>query len=98
MPEDFQGHANRRCGEHRTVGEHRAWCFSCCEWCYPNIRDACAGCQPDPAVLYELVSEALGMLQYGQRPPGAPNDPQRETWFGWSRRAEALLRGETPPP
>lgn len=25
------------CGsEHRTVG-HRAWCYSCGEWCYPTF-------------------------------------------------------------
>lgn len=22
--------------EHRTVGDHRAWCLNCHEWCYPD--------------------------------------------------------------
>ena len=32
----------RECGEHRTVGRLRAWCFDCVEWCYP--ADGCKGC------------------------------------------------------
>lgn len=28
--------------EHRTVGSHRAWCFSDGEWCYPD--DLCWCC------------------------------------------------------
>lgn len=38
----FDGHDGRQCGEHRTTG-HRAWCFDCSEWCYPNIP--CRGCE-----------------------------------------------------
>jgi hypothetical protein len=38
----FEGHDGRECGEHRTTG-HRAWCFECSEWCYPNIP--CRGCE-----------------------------------------------------
>lgn len=38
----FFGHEPRECGEHRTVGSHRAWCHSCSEWCYPTIP--CNGC------------------------------------------------------
>ncbi len=38
----FIGHNPRFCGEHRTVGEHRAWCFQCAEWCYPD--GPCARC------------------------------------------------------
>ena len=41
----FVGHAERECGEHRTVGSHRAWCFDCSEWCYPRIDAACRGCE-----------------------------------------------------
>lgn len=40
----FEGHARRECGEHRTVGAHRAWCHSCGEWCYPG-DDGCKGCR-----------------------------------------------------
>lgn len=43
MTEAFHGHDNRECGEHRTVGSHRAWCHDCSEWCYPTIP--CKGCE-----------------------------------------------------
>ncbi len=44
----FEGYAGE-CGEHRTVGDHRAWCFECTEWCYapPATGEepaACKGC------------------------------------------------------
>jgi hypothetical protein len=38
---NFHGHGGA-CGEHRTVGECRAYCLQCSEWCYPNA--ACKGC------------------------------------------------------
>jgi hypothetical protein len=41
----FTGHEPRECGEHRTVGPHRAWCFDCSEWCYPSEDLACKGCR-----------------------------------------------------
>lgn len=47
MAEDapnFEGHSDRECGDHRTVGPHRAWCFDCTEWCYPRPEMACNGC------------------------------------------------------
>jgi hypothetical protein len=40
---NFQGRQPRSCGEHRTVGPHRAWCFGDREWCYPD--EPCRGCQ-----------------------------------------------------
>jgi hypothetical protein len=40
---NFKGHVGRECGEHRTVGAHRAWCHDCTEWCYPEIP--CRGCR-----------------------------------------------------
>jgi hypothetical protein len=40
---NFNGHRPRACGEHRTVGPHRAWCYQCGEWCYPN--DGCIRCR-----------------------------------------------------
>lgn len=43
---NFEGHQPRECGEHRTVGSHRAWCHDCHEWCYP--LSLCKGCElPD---------------------------------------------------
>jgi hypothetical protein len=41
----YVGYQPRECGEHRTVGSHRAWCFDCSEWCYPNHEMACKGCR-----------------------------------------------------
>lgn len=40
---NFQGHVRRECGEHRTVGSHRAWCYDCSEWCYPDVP--CVRCE-----------------------------------------------------
>ena len=42
-PENFEGYSPRECGEHRTVGTHRAWCHECAEWCYPELP--CKGCE-----------------------------------------------------
>lgn len=42
----FYGWLPRECGEHRTVGDYRAWCFDCGEWCYSSgIELACKGCE-----------------------------------------------------
>lgn len=43
---NFVGWVPRECGEHRTVGEHRAWCYECGEWCYSRTIDmGCKGCE-----------------------------------------------------
>lgn len=42
---NFEGHEGRECGEHRTVGPHRAWCYDCSEWCYPGNVGECRGCR-----------------------------------------------------
>jgi hypothetical protein len=49
--ERFEGHENRECGEHRTVG-YRAWCFDCSEWCYPEMP--CTRCEL-PALRRRLI-------------------------------------------
>lgn len=42
----FVGWSPRECGEHRTVGDYRAWCYDCTEWCYSReIEMACKGCE-----------------------------------------------------
>ena len=42
----FVGWEPRECGEHRTVGDYRAWCYDCTEWCYSSkIEMACKGCE-----------------------------------------------------
>lgn len=40
---NFGGFLPNECGEHRTVGSHRAWCYGDSEWCYPKIP--CRGCE-----------------------------------------------------
>lgn len=40
---NFLGFEGRNCGDHRTVGSHRAWCFDCTMWCYPS--NPCNGCE-----------------------------------------------------
>jgi len=39
----FMGFSLADCGEHRTVGAHRAWCYQDTEWCYPS--SPCRGCE-----------------------------------------------------
>lgn len=39
----FEGHQPRDCGEHRTLGSVRAWCFDCGEYCYPG--SPCIRCE-----------------------------------------------------
>lgn len=46
----FLGFEPRMCGEHRTVGSHRAWCFHCVEWCYP--ASPCVRCNPEVNEIY----------------------------------------------
>lgn len=42
----FTGWEPRECGDHRPVGDYRAWCFDCSEWCYSRTIDmACKGCE-----------------------------------------------------
>ena len=50
---NFEGHQGRDCGEHRTVGPHRAWCLDCTAWCYP--QEGCPGCQV-PQLLARISS------------------------------------------
>lgn len=66
----FIGHDPRVCGEHRTVGNHRAWCLDCQEWCYPS--SPCLRCSPevvametdapppsDPAAMVRAIRDIL---------------------------------------
>jgi len=68
-PNLFLGHQPRDCGDHRTVGTHRAWCFDDQEWCYPEIP--CKGCE-NPKAVDELkkIQEEVKLLRsqlLGQR-------------------------------
>ena len=74
MTKNFEGHNNRECGEHRTVGSHRAWCHDCTEWCYPEIP--CRGCKIPQLELalteanqfLEQTIEVLGCVPYNFAP------------------------------
>jgi hypothetical protein len=56
----FSGFEPRECGEHRTVGEHRAWCYDCSEWCYPKAP--CIRCEIGPL---RAFAEAHGYNDLG---------------------------------
>lgn len=56
----FEGHTPRECGEHRTLGSHRAWCYDCREYCYPRIAAACNGCR-NP-VIESLLDDLAALL------------------------------------
>lgn len=59
---DFEGHTQRDCGEHRSVGPHRAWCFECNEWCYP--AGPCKGCElPQARALANVSAEKIQRLE-----------------------------------
>jgi hypothetical protein len=74
----FAGHFPRECGEHRTVGPHRAWCHDCSEWCYPDGEMACKGCRIP-------VLEARAALPVAAEPPQP--EPGR-----WSFTRDELVR------
>ena len=61
---NFIGFEIRECGDHRTVGVHRAWCHNCNEWCYP--RCPCLGCEIIPLRKY---AEAHGYISPWNREP-----------------------------
>lgn len=63
---NFEGYQPRGCGEHRTVGSHRAWCFDCSEWCYPG----------DPCVRCQLIHSAV--IRQGMWAPAC--DPSAVDW------------------
>lgn len=45
--------------EHRTVGSHRAWCYDCREWCYP---DELCKCCDDTRVPDKWRGEKVGAV------------------------------------
>lgn len=68
-PGNWEGRTPRRCGEHRTVGSHWAWCHDCGEWCYPRDEALCRGCADAPedeierlrAIAVSLESECAAL-------------------------------------
>lgn len=88
---NFQGHESSPCGEHRTVGEHRAWCHACTEWCYPTMP--CLGCghadeltAAVPLLLErsDLLDEAVELLR------------EYDGTHAWERNAERFLARLSP--
>ena len=77
----FLGHAGSECGEHRTVGAHRAWCFQCSEWCYPEVP--CKGCELPK--LRAKLKEAVEVLERLRRDHGV----QRGSW--WDKQIQPFL-------
>lgn len=80
---NFEGHQPRNCGEHRTVGPHRAWCFDCQEWCYPEIP--CERCEKPrrEAAVGKLLNAQEAMLQRWAEaalPGQRLSDVQQELW------------------
>jgi hypothetical protein len=55
---NFEGFQGRDCHEHRTAGSHRAWCFDCSEWCYPDVP--CVRCHGVHDVLRLLAQPYAG--------------------------------------
>jgi len=43
-----------------------------------------------------LLETALVLRTLGERPPGAPGDPDAATWADWERGCEAFLRAFPP--
>jgi hypothetical protein len=82
----FEGHQPRECGEHRTVGPHRAWCFDCGEWCYPDEDMACKGCR---IPMLEAKLDANPEYQSALR------DAESESWDGPGIGAEAMIDAAT---
>jgi hypothetical protein len=71
----FVGWLGRDCGEHRTVGDYRAWCHGCTEWCYSSDIDAgCAGCRMPGLELararYWALTKRLDSLVYDAEEAG----------------------------
>jgi len=72
----------RECGEHRTVGSHRAWCFDCSEWCYSRTPEMhCRGCEL-PGLRQRL--EALEADREGWERTA---QQEREKALKWEKRA-----------
>lgn len=46
----------------------------------------------EQSVALELLNEALFLRMNGERPPGAPADPRKETWGEWDSKCETFLR------
>lgn len=93
----FVGHDGRECGEHRTVGSHRAWCFDCGEWCYPN--SPCVRCERPfllglaPVGLREVVARAIAEAAddgvFDRDDPDCTSDDEDRAY--WLRLADAAL-------
>lgn len=67
---NFEGHVERECGDHRTVGPHRAWCFDCTEWC--SATAPCKGCEvPQMRAEISRLQDALAaaLAQNDEEPP-----------------------------
>lgn len=95
---NFEGHIPRECGEHRTVGPHRAWCYDCQEWCYPRPDMACARCElPMLRGQIERVQVMLAALDDGEEATKG-RDFGRGVAHATKLIGEALQRPADPSP
>lgn len=60
---NFEGFPGSDCGEHRTVGPHRAWCYACTTWCYPDVP--CPGCHVP--ILEAEVERLRGVVEAAEK-------------------------------
>lgn len=66
----FHGFEPRECGDHRTVGSYRAWCYDCTEWCYPAAP--CRGCEV--RALRDALAEAVKVIDSLADQQAMPDD------------------------
>lgn len=82
---NFEGFKERDCGDHRTVGPHRAWCYDCSAWCYPDLP--CNGC-----LVIQLERKLQNLIEQFN---GFANDAIRQRYFERSEYFRGLYAGLT---
>lgn len=93
---NFEGHPGRECGEHRTVGPHRAWCYECTMWCYPRLEAACRGCEL-PALRAQIEELQAKARERAATVPTYPVDSDSDP-VGPGLRAAQIRALEAPDP
>lgn len=94
---NFEGHEHRECGEHRTVGPHRAWCYDCEEWCYPSWP--CVRCQLPSIKNHLAIADQLlwrAWIVLANVTAGKGEESERREWYEavhqWRRVKDGLER------
>lgn len=71
----WEGYTIRECQDHRTVGPHRAWCYACTEWCYPEVP--CKGCE------IPIIKDMLAKAEREKMANQYPIDDRHALYIGW---------------